>query len=75
MANEPCKTLKNQGDTCEHHDGHGPQHLSVVCAVVMLRAFLVDQAQQLGCTLFRAVGTKMGSKRLVGERMRAWFYA
>jgi hypothetical protein len=40
----------------------------------MLLAFSVDQAQQLGCALFRAVWLKLGSKRLRWERMRAWFY-
>ena len=47
----------------------------MVFAVVMMLAFLVDQTQQLCCTLFRAVWTKMGSKRLLWERMRALFYA
>ena len=42
----------------------------------MLRmlAFLVDQTQQLYCVLFQAVWTKLGSKRLMWERMRALFY-
>ena len=35
---------------------------------------LVDQTQQLCCALFRAVWTKLGSKRLLWERMRALFY-
>jgi hypothetical protein len=46
----------------------------VVFAVVMMLAFLVDQTQQLCYALFRAVWTKMGSKRLLWERMRALFY-
>ena len=71
MENEPCHTLKNQGDNVEHTYGHGTQQLSVVCAVVMLLAFLVDPTQQLCGALCRAVWTKMGSKRLVWERMRA----
>ena len=25
---ETCNTLKNQGDSLEHNDGHGKQHLS-----------------------------------------------
>jgi hypothetical protein len=37
-------------------------------------AFLVDQAQQLCCALFQAVWAKLGSKRLLWERMRALFY-
>jgi hypothetical protein len=47
----------------------------VVFATLMMLAFLVDQAQQLCCALCRAVWTKLGSKRLLWERMRALFYA
>jgi len=75
IENETFNTLKNQGYNFEHNYGHGTQNLSVVFAVVMMLAFLVDQTQQLCCTLFRAVWTKMGSKRLLWERMRALFYA
>jgi hypothetical protein len=58
MENETCNTLKNQGDHFEHNDGHGTHNLSVVCAMVMLLAFLVDQAQQLCCALLQAVWAK-----------------
>jgi hypothetical protein len=75
MANETFNTLKNQGYNFEHNYGHGTQHLSGVFAVVMLLACLVDQTPQLCCALFRAVWTKLGSKRLLWERMRALFYA
>jgi hypothetical protein len=74
IENETCNTLKNQGYNFEHNYGHGTQNLSVVFAVVMRLAFLVDQTQQLCCALFRAVWTKLGSKRLLGERLRALFY-
>jgi hypothetical protein len=46
----------------------------VVFAMLLLLAFLGDQAQQLCCTLFRAVWLKLGSKRLLWARMRALFY-
>jgi len=65
---------KNQGDNFEHNYGHGEQNLSVVFALLMMLAFLVDQAQQLCCALFQAVWAKLGSKRLLWERMRALFY-
>ena len=42
--------------------------------MLMMLAFLVDQAQQLCCAWFRAVWRKLGSKRLLWERMRALFY-
>jgi hypothetical protein len=74
IENETFNTLKNQGYHFEHNYGHGTQNLSVVFAMLMMRAFLVDQTQQLCCALFRAVWAKLGSKRLVWERMRSLFY-
>jgi hypothetical protein len=75
IENETFNTLKNQGYHFEHNYGHGEQHLSVVFAMLMMLAFLVDQTQQLCCALFQAVWAKLGSKRLLWERMRALFYA
>src|SRR5438105_11663759 len=74
IENETCNTLKNQGDNFEHNDGHGMQNLSVVFAMLMMLAFLVDQTQQLCCALFRAVWAKLGSKRMLWESMRSLFY-
>jgi hypothetical protein len=74
IENETFNTLKNQGYNFEHNYGHGEKNLSVVFAMLMMLAFLVDQTQQLCCALFRAVWTKLGSKRLLWERMRALFY-
>jgi hypothetical protein len=74
IENETFNTLKNQGYHFEHNFGHGYQNLSVVFALLMMLAFLVDQVQQLCCPLFRAVWAKMGSKRRLWERMRALFY-
>src|SRR6266852_4010424 len=74
IENETFNTLKNQGYNIEHNYGHGEQNLSVVFATIMMLAFLVDQTQQLCCALFRAVWAKLGSKRLLWERLRALFY-
>jgi len=74
IENETFNTLKNQGYNFEHNYGHGEQNLSVVFATLMMLAFLVDQTQQLCCALFRAVWLKLGSKRLLWERLRALFY-
>jgi hypothetical protein len=73
IEHETCNTLKNQGDNFEHTDGHGTKHLSGVCATLMMVAFLVDQVQQHCCALFRAVWRQLGSKRLLWERLRAFF--
>jgi hypothetical protein len=74
IENETFNTLKNQGYNFAHNYGHGEDNLSVVFAMLMMLAFLVDQTQQLGCALFQAVWTKLGSKRRLWERMRALFY-
>ena len=66
---------KNQGYNFDHNYGHGEQNLSVVFAIVMMLAFLVDQTQQCCCALFQAVWGKLGSKRLLWERVRTLFYA
>ncbi len=73
IENETFNTLKNQGYQFEHNFGHGKQNLSVVFAMLMMLAFLVDQTQQLCCPLFRAVWEKLGSKKMLWERMRSLF--
>ncbi len=74
IENEVFNTLKNQGYHFEHNFGHGKQNLSVVFAMVMMLAFLVDQTQQLCCPLFQAVLEKVGSKRTLWERVRSHYY-
>lgn len=73
VENETFNTLKNQGYHFEHNYGHGQHNLSVVLAVLMMLAFLVDQLQQLGDALFQAALAK--KKRLIRlwEQMRALF--
>jgi hypothetical protein len=74
IENETFNTLKNQGYHFEHNYGHGKQNLSVVFAMLMMLAFLVDQAQQTCCPLFQANLKKAGSRRLLWERLRSHFY-
>jgi len=73
IENETFNTLKNQGYSCEHNYGHGENHLCVVFALLMMLAFLVDQAQQLCDPLFQGAWHKLGSKRLLWERLRSMF--
>ena len=75
IENETFNTLKNQGYQFEHNYGHGKKHLSVVFALFMMLAFLVDQVLQCACQLFRAVWQKEGSKTRMWEHMRALFYS
>ena len=73
IENETFNTLKNQGYQFEHNFGHGQRNLSVVFAMLMMLAFLVDQTQQLCCPLFREVWKKLGGKKMLWERMRSFF--
>jgi len=74
IENETFNTLKNQGYHFEHNFGHGHNHLSDVFAHLMMLAFAVDQAQQLACQFFQAAWAKVGSKRMLWERLRSLFY-
>ena len=74
IENETFNTLKNQGYQFEHNFGHGNQNLSVVFAMLMMLAFLVDQVQQLCCPLFRAVWKKLRTKRALWDNLRSHFH-
>lgn len=73
IENETFNTLKNQGYHFEHNYGLGKKNLSVIFAMLMMLAFLVDQTQQLCCPLFRAAWQKLRSKRALWEGMRTLF--
>lgn len=75
IENETFNTVKNQGYQLEHNFGHGEQHLSVVFALLMMLAFLVDQIQQLAGRLFQAVWAQEGSKKSLWEHLRSLFYS
>ncbi|HWS94769.1 MAG TPA: hypothetical protein VN306_20480, partial [Mycobacterium sp.] len=49
-------------------------NLSVVLALLMMLAFLVDQVQQLCCPLFQAAWHKMKTKRHLWEEIRNYFH-
>ena len=73
IENETFNTLKNQGYSLEHNYGHGEQNLSVVLALLMMLAFLVDQIQQLCCPQFQAAWLKMKTKCHLWEEIRNHF--
>lgn len=75
IENETFNTLKNQGYNLEHNYGHGKEHLSVVLMTLMMLAFLVDQVQQLICPVFQGALEKLGTKKLLWDRMRALFHS
>jgi hypothetical protein len=73
IENETFNTLKNQGYNLGHNYGLGKKNLSGIFTILMMLAFLVDQAQQLGCWLFQAALDKRGSKSGLWQRIRAAF--
>ena len=75
IENETFNTLKNQGYHFEHNFGHGDKNLSVVFALLMMLAFLVDQVQQAACRLFQAVLNKIGCRTRVWEHIRSLFHS
>ena len=73
IENETFNTLKNQDYHFEHNFGHGEQNLSVVFAMLMMLAFLIDQTQELCCPLFQAVHKKLVSRRSLWDHLRSHF--
>jgi hypothetical protein len=73
IENETFNTLKTQGYELEHNYGHGQQYLATVFATLTMLAFLVDQAQELGCRLFQAARAHFHSRTSLWERLRVLF--
>jgi len=73
IENETFNTLKNQGYHFEHNYGHGNKHLSSIFSLLMMLAFLVDQVQQLCCTVFKEALKKRRTKVSFWERIRSLF--
>lgn len=73
VENETFNTLKNQGYNLGHNYGLGEKNLSAVFTLLMMLAFLIDQAQQLGCWLFQKALQKKHRKRYLWEDIRGFF--
>ena len=53
IENETFNMLKNLGYNFEHNYGHGKKYLSTVLCLLMMLAFLIDQVQEICCSLFQ----------------------
>jgi hypothetical protein len=73
IENETFNTLKNQGYYFDHNFGHGEKNLSVVFALLMMLAFLVDQTMQLCDLLFQAALKHLNRKCRFWEAIRGLF--
>jgi hypothetical protein len=69
IENETFNTLKNQGYRFEHNFGHGYKNLATNMSYLMMLAFLCDQLQALGCTVF-----KKAFERAHSTISRLWEY-
>ncbi|CCB85457.1 transposase [Parachlamydia acanthamoebae UV-7] len=74
IENETFNTLKNLGYNFGHNYGHGKKYLSTVLCLLMMLAFLVDQVQEICCSLFQRCKKFAGTYRNLWETMRALFH-
>jgi len=73
IENETFNTLKNLGYNFEHNYGHGKKYLSTVFCMLMMLAFLIDQIQELCCSLFKRCRKFASTYRNLWASMRTLF--
>lgn len=73
IENNTFNTLKNQGYNFEHNFGHGYENLCTVMGLLMMLAFLIDQAQELCCMVFKKARKLTGRYSTLWETMRTLF--
>ena len=70
IENETFNTLKNLGYNFEHNYGHGKKYLSTILGLLLMLAFLIDQVQEIACSLFKAAKKRAVSYRVLFENVR-----
>ena len=73
IENETFNTLKNLGYNFNHNYGHGKKHLSTIFCMLMLLAFLIDQIQEICCSLYQRCRKALYTYRELWENMRVLF--
>ena len=73
IENETFNTLKNLGYNFEHNYGHGKKYLATVFCILMMLAFLIDQVQEVCCSLFRRCKQFLGTYRDLWQTMATLF--
>ena len=73
IENETFNTLKNLGYNFEHSYGHGKKYLSTVFGMLMMLAFLLDQVQEICCTLYKKCRARLRTYRSLWEHMKVLF--
>jgi hypothetical protein len=73
IENETFNTLKNHGYEFEHNYRHGYKNLSIVMPLLMMLAFLVDQAQLLCCNVVQSALANTKSLGALYRKIRNLF--
>lgn len=68
--NEIFNVLKNHGYQLEHNYGHGKENLSANFAMFATLAFLVDQIEEISCSLYQTARDVMSVKYVLWERIK-----
>jgi hypothetical protein len=74
IENETFNTLKNLGYNFEHNYGHGKKYLSTNFGMLMMLAFLLDQVQEICCSLYKKCRKHLRTYRALWEHMRVLFH-
>lgn len=74
IENETFNTLKNLGYNFEHNYGHGKRYLSTILCLLMMLAFLVDQVQEICCSLFQSCKKFAGTYQNLWKTMQTLFH-
>jgi hypothetical protein len=74
VENGVFNTMKNLGYNLGHNYGMGEKNLPIIFMRLMMLAFLLDQAQELSCWLFKEARLKSGPKFVLWERTRSCFH-
>lgn len=73
IENETFNTLKNLGYNFEHNYGHGKQYLATIFCMLMMLGFLIDQIQEMSCSLFKKCKAALHTYKELWENMRVLF--
>ena len=72
IENETNKTLKEECNyNIEHSYGHGKKNLCTILGILAMLVFLIDQAQEAGCSLFKEALKIKRIKRTLWESLRS----
>jgi len=73
IENETFNTLKNLSYNFEHNYGHGKKYLATNFCLLTMLAFLIDQIQEICCSLYKKCRLALYTYRNLWEEMRVLF--